>query len=877
MPGFKPPPNPPNAASSDAAASATKARLPQDRIGILEDRIAADARGDTDAWFELVEEYKRRNKLPEVRKVYDRFLKVFPTAVCLLPFLSPSCDPATDNHAQADVWDSYVSMELEHNNFFEAEKVFTRAVNDIADVRLWTTYLNYVRRRHNLNNDPDGKHRKVVSEVFEYVLRNAGRDKDSGDLWMEYIQFLKSIPGNIGGTTWQDQQKKDTLRAGYHKAICVPHSNIGTMWSEYTKFEQTVDRPKSHQILQKHSPDYVQARQARHALEGITKDLERTTVAKLPPALGFDGDFEYAHQVSAWKQWIDWEKSDPLLLMPDQPEEWKNRVIYVYKQSLMALRFWPEMWFSAVEFCFSNGLDAEGDKLLQAGTAANPESCLLAFQRAERIEATTAGEGSSEDNLKRRGELVRKPYDDVIDALYALINQTQQRQAGDIKRLEEHHAMQAAQSAESAAQDTNKEDDDDDDADDVKPAPVHNSQLNAQIAAVKRGHTVQLDLLKKTLSYAWIALMRAMRRVQGQGKTAEGDPIRGMRGVFFDARKRGSVTSAVYSASAMLEHNCFQDRVATKVFERGFKTFPNDVDFALSYIKHLIEIQDTTNARAVFKTIASRLEKDPATVHRTKPLYAFWHDYEARYGELNLIKDVEKRMSELFPEDPKLAVFSSRYAEPGFDPCAIRPVVSPATQTKPKLPGATDVASITGFNNSPRPAMSVLNMGHSPKRSLEESDNESMPPRKMMRSDSPLKGAAGRRLDAKRAQTKDSNGVVGSPLNPHAVPPPTATTGHPLHPALYNFLKSLPPAHAARAQLPQVPPPAAVMELMRRADLSQFDHSRLMQALQQGYPPAPPTMQQAPTPTQGGWMPPGGGPPPPPYGYGQPQPPYGYR
>jgi cleavage stimulation factor subunit 3 len=58
-----------------------KARLPQDRVGILEDRIAADPRGDTDAWLSLVEEYQQRSNIEEVYKTYERFLKIFPQAV----------------------------------------------------------------------------------------------------------------------------------------------------------------------------------------------------------------------------------------------------------------------------------------------------------------------------------------------------------------------------------------------------------------------------------------------------------------------------------------------------------------------------------------------------------------------------------------------------------------------------------------------------------------------------------------------------------------------------------------------------------------------------------------------------------------------------
>ena len=59
-----------------------KARLPHDRVGILEDRIKDDPRGDLDAWLSLINEHRKRNKLQDARLVYERFFKIFPTAVC---------------------------------------------------------------------------------------------------------------------------------------------------------------------------------------------------------------------------------------------------------------------------------------------------------------------------------------------------------------------------------------------------------------------------------------------------------------------------------------------------------------------------------------------------------------------------------------------------------------------------------------------------------------------------------------------------------------------------------------------------------------------------------------------------------------------------
>ena len=61
----------------------TQRRLPHDTMGILEDRIKEDEKGDLDAWLSLIDEYKKRGKSDEIRQVFDRFFTVFPQAVSL--------------------------------------------------------------------------------------------------------------------------------------------------------------------------------------------------------------------------------------------------------------------------------------------------------------------------------------------------------------------------------------------------------------------------------------------------------------------------------------------------------------------------------------------------------------------------------------------------------------------------------------------------------------------------------------------------------------------------------------------------------------------------------------------------------------------------
>jgi cleavage stimulation factor subunit 3 len=133
-------------------------------------------------------------------------------------------------------------MELEQNEFFKVEQIFNKSLLAVPNVQLWTTYLNYVRRRNNLTSDPTGNARTTISQTYDFVLQNIGIDKDSGPLWQDYVQFLRNGPGQIGGTGWQDQQKMDSLRKAYQRAICIPTQALNALWKEYDAFEMGLNK-----------------------------------------------------------------------------------------------------------------------------------------------------------------------------------------------------------------------------------------------------------------------------------------------------------------------------------------------------------------------------------------------------------------------------------------------------------------------------------------------------------------------------------------------------------------------------------------------------------------------------------------------------------
>lgn len=150
---------------------------------------------------------------------------------------------------QAEIWVAYIEMELELDNFGAAEQIFGKSLLAVPNVQLWSTYLNYIRRRNDLTNDVSGNARATISQAYDFVLATVGIDKDSGKIWHEYIQFIRSAPGQIGGSSWQDQQKMDQLRKAYQRAVMVPMAALNGLWKDYDQFEMLLNKTTVSRVL----------------------------------------------------------------------------------------------------------------------------------------------------------------------------------------------------------------------------------------------------------------------------------------------------------------------------------------------------------------------------------------------------------------------------------------------------------------------------------------------------------------------------------------------------------------------------------------------------------------------------------------------------
>jgi cleavage stimulation factor subunit 3 len=173
-----------------------------------------------------------------------------------------------------------------------------------------------------------------------------------------------------------------------------------------------------------------------------------------------------------------------------------------------------------------------------------------------------------------------------------------------------------------------------------------------------------------------------------------------------------------------------------------------------------------------------------ATAVKAKMIFAYMHEYESHFGDLSQVSRLEQRMCEFYPDDLGVRQFSLRFVTSAFDPTSVRPIIS-SQQTRPRIDFHPSIEASTSAVNSPQLKILDITAANSPKRPFPGDDFEDSQPRKLLRGESPLKGAAGRRMDQQKRQ--NLNGYPTSSLS-QAHPAPPA----PL-PAQINFLLSIIP------------------------------------------------------------------------------------
>ncbi|KAI5478156.1 mRNA 3'-end-processing protein RNA14 [Pseudohyphozyma bogoriensis] len=569
------------------------------RVAQLQQRVEENPL-DGEARLALLNEAESKGDLEKTREVYEDFLRVFPDA-------TPQ-------------WISYTNLELSHNEFGNVEALFSRCLRLSTNVDLWKFYLDYIRRVNPVdvtNPDAAKEARGVIAKSFEYALSHVGLDRRAGDMWMEYIVFLKE--GQNRGT-WEDGQRMDALRKAYQRAVCIPVNNVELIWQEYNAFENNLNKMTAKKFVAELSPSYMTARKV---LRELRAQFDHLPMPHLPQRPDWTTR-EDRDALQLWKKYLAYEEGNPLDI--EDPQALQMRVGFAYKKAVAHLRFYSEIWYLAAEYNLKLGRSDEARASLQAGMEPNPSSLLLAYTLAEIEE--------SRQDLPT----VHSIYDTLIAHFHAELATLE---AATEKEIE---AAMAAYDKEDEAMGNG------DDAEAREKVTVEKEQIRSNIADKRKK---EVDVAKSAASNVWITQMRFARRAEG---------VKMARQVFAKARKSKYMTWQVMEASAKMELHWNNDaKVATNVFELGLKTFSKDPDYVLQYLDFLISTNNPNNARALFERTVALVE--PA---KAKPIWDRMAQYEYEYGDFLAAQKIFSRYTEAFPDVSPIDRFAQRFGYHGL-------------------------------------------------------------------------------------------------------------------------------------------------------------------------------------------------------------------
>ncbi|KAI9598686.1 hypothetical protein BDF19DRAFT_185386 [Syncephalis fuscata] len=511
------------------------------------------------------------------------------------------------NNYQGRHWALYVEFELRNRRTDLAEAIFARSLREVLSVDLWKSYLAYVRH----NNEHGGEEgRSIVIKAYETALQYIGVDKDAGNIWNDYIAFIKA---GETSSTYEEQQKMDAMRRAYRRVIAIPVTNIESLWRDYDAFENNLSRMTAKKFLAEQSPIYMTARTAARELKQMSESLQRSALP-CPPRW----TEKEMNQMTAWRRYLDWEKSDPLKI--EDTATRYARISFAYKQAMMTLRFYPEIWFQAALFAIDNHRNEEAIHILKTAIDIMPSSFLMHFTLAEIYEE------------KKQITEARALYEAFIEHLSADIAKMNESMIAEIKAFEAAASDTASEMAAALTATDGFGETDGEEREEARRIVREQEKAKEEI---KQRWQKRIDEAKRGYTLAAIMMMRFVRRAEG---------IKVARQVFSRTRKSPYITYHLFVASALMEYYCSKEAgIAGRVFELGLKSF-NDPDYIREYLDYLIRTNDNNNARALFERTINTMP-----VERAQDVWRLFLDYTCDYGELTSAKEVEQRYLTAYP------------------------------------------------------------------------------------------------------------------------------------------------------------------------------------------------------------------------------------
>jgi cleavage stimulation factor subunit 3 len=353
---------------------------------------------DVEAWQSLISELKSRPRTPElldfIRQIYGDMLEVFPT----------SCT----------TWKGYLDLEMSSGGGTEAASstvsgIFSNCLLKVKSLDVWRVYIKHVKSM-NVLDAPEGL--SAVKQAYEFTLDHLGTDISSGTLWMEYIHFLQQANAMtlFGQTAMGNEEsaKLVAIRRAFQRAVTIPTHSLESLWRDYEKFENGVNRQLGKQILNDLQSQYSASRTIYRGLKKKWEGIKVDMLATPPnPKQKVGGDYG---QQTLWTKLIAFERSNPLKLEKDPLSV---RVELVYNQCLLCLYHYPEVWYEYAIWHADNDRQSNASTVFKDACAALPTCTILYFAAAD-FEA-------SQENMKEAKSI----YENLLSRASDLDRDTQ--------------------------------------------------------------------------------------------------------------------------------------------------------------------------------------------------------------------------------------------------------------------------------------------------------------------------------------------------------------------------------------------------------------------------------------------------------------------
>ncbi|KAI1783642.1 hypothetical protein LXA43DRAFT_1130766 [Ganoderma leucocontextum] len=384
---------------------------------------------------------------------------------------------------------------------------------------------------------------------YDFALGHAGQDKDSYEIWQDYINFLKA---GEPSTTWEEQQRMDAVRRAYQQAV-----------------QNNLNKITAKKFISDLQENHMQTRTVLNQLQ------EHLTAL-----------------VARWRLYLKWEEGNPLEIEESNWSVLLQRVQSVYKKAIVRMRFYSEIWYMPYAWTNSVGKTDEALALLKAGIDANPASFVLNFAYAEALE------------LQGNFTEVHATFEKFLETLRK-----------DLEALESRVNCSSSSNGSSMS---------------------NHSSFNTQSSDEKPPKNKELCDKRTDYGIAWIAYIRSVRRAED---------LKFARNIYGKAGRDRWTPWDVHEAEALMEYQCGNKDVASRIFEKAMELYGDEVEFVLRYLGFLISINDENNARALFERAVATFRSP----NKVRPLWERWSKYEYHNGDLAAALKLERRLAEVYP------------------------------------------------------------------------------------------------------------------------------------------------------------------------------------------------------------------------------------